>query len=137
MNAKSRASRRLSLIKSCHVGTMVLAATLSLQGFAGNSRASRGKVSGDKVNIVAERFSFAPSVIRVARGHRVEITLTSEDTFHGFRIAGAGINKVIPARGRGSLKVNFDAREPGTYTFECSRPCGAGHTLMRGVIIVE
>ena len=66
-----------------------------------------------------------------------EITLTSEDTFHGFRIAAAKINQVIPARGRGSVKVMFDAKEKGTYAFECSRPCGAGHTMMRGVIVVE
>jgi len=90
-----------------------------------------------KVNVVAERFNFTPSRIKVKEGGLLEITLTSDDTFHGFRIPSANINQIIPARGRGSVKIVFDAKEKGSYAFECSRPCGAGHTMMRGVIIVE
>jgi cytochrome c oxidase subunit 2 len=90
-----------------------------------------------KVNVVAERFNFTPSQIKVQQGTLLEITLTSDDTFHGFRIASMQINQVIPARGRGSVKVLFDAKQKGSFAFECSRPCGAGHTMMRGVIIVE
>ncbi len=90
-----------------------------------------------KVNVVAERFNFTPSQIKVKEGTLLEIHLSSDDTFHGFRVASANINQIIPARGRGSVKVVFDAKEKGTYPFECSRPCGAGHTLMRGVIIVK
>jgi heme/copper-type cytochrome/quinol oxidase subunit 2 len=33
--------------------------------------------------------------------------------------------------------VRFVAKEKGKFTFECSRPCGAGHNLMRGVIEVK
>jgi heme/copper-type cytochrome/quinol oxidase subunit 2 len=90
-----------------------------------------------KVNVVAERFNFTPSKIKVQQGTLLEITLTSDDTFHGFRIPAMQINQVIPARGRGSVKVLFDAKEKGSFAFECSRPCGAGHTMMRGVIVVE
>jgi heme/copper-type cytochrome/quinol oxidase subunit 2 len=90
-----------------------------------------------KVNVVAERFNFTPSRIKVKQGTLLEITLTSDDTFHGFRIASMQINQVIPARGRGNVKVLFDAKQKGSFAFECSRPCGAGHTMMRGVIIVE
>jgi cytochrome c oxidase subunit 2 len=90
-----------------------------------------------KVNVVAERFNFTPSQIKVKKGMLLEINLTSDDTFHGFRMPSANIDQIIPARGRGSVKVIFDAKEKGNYPFECSRPCGAGHTMMRGVIIVE
>ena len=90
-----------------------------------------------KVNVVAERFNFTPSKIKVQQGTLLEITLTSDDTFHGFRIPSMQVNQVIPARGRGSVKVLFDAKEKGSFAFECSRPCGAGHTMMRGVITVE
>lgn len=90
-----------------------------------------------KVNVVAERFNFTPSQIKVQQGTRLEITLTSDDTFHGFRIPSMQINQVIPARGRGSVKVFFEANQKGSFAFECSRPCGAGHTMMRGVIVVE
>jgi len=90
-----------------------------------------------KVNVVAERFNFTPSQIKVKQGALLEITLTSDDTFHGFRIPSMQINQVIPARGRGNVKVLFDAKQKGSFAFECSRPCGAGHTMMRGIIIVE
>jgi len=110
------------------------------QGLDESARADERDEKGrkiQKVGVVAERFNFTPSKIRVQQGILLEITLTSDDTFHGFRIPSANINQIIPARGRGSVKVIFDAKEKGSYPFECSRPCGAGHTMMRGVIIVE
>ena len=89
------------------------------------------------VHMTAERFSFTPSQIKVKVGTVVEFRIASEDTNHGFRIAEAGINEVIPKRGKGELKVRFTAEKPGRYEFECSKPCGAGHNIMRGVVIVE
>lgn len=90
-----------------------------------------------KIRVVAERFSFTPSRIKVKEGTVLQINLSSDDTFHGFRILSTGIDHVIPARGRGVLRVMFEANKKGTYAFECSRSCGAGHTMMRGVIVVE
>jgi cytochrome c oxidase subunit 2 len=92
----------------------------------------------DKViSISAERFTFSPSKIRVAQGAVVELVLTSEDTDHGFRIPRANIDVAIPQRGKGEVRVKFIAKEKGDYVYECSRPCGAGHNLMRGRIVVE
>ncbi len=89
------------------------------------------------VHISAERFSFSPSLVKVKQGTEVEFVVTSEDTDHGFRIPAAGIDGVIPQQGKGELRVRFLAKEKGRYVFECSRPCGAGHNLMRGAIVVE
>ena len=89
------------------------------------------------VNMIAERFSFVPSQVKVKVGTEVEFRISSEDTNHGFRIVEDGINEVIPKRGKGELKVVYRAERPGRYVFECSKPCGAGHTMMRGVLIVE
>jgi cytochrome c oxidase subunit 2 len=88
------------------------------------------------VQIVAERFSFTPSQIRVKAGTRLEIQLESDDTSHGFRIVGTDVDIELPKRGRGIAKVAFEP-QAGRYTFECSRVCGAGHGFMRGVIIAE
>jgi cytochrome c oxidase subunit 2 len=89
------------------------------------------------VHMTAERFSFTPSQVRVKAGTVVEFVIASEDTNHGFRIAGTDINRVIPKRGKGELRVKFQADKPGRYEFECSKPCGAGHNMMRGAIVVE
>ena len=90
------------------------------------------------VRIVAERFSFTPSDVVVDEGTRVELRLTSEDTTHGFRLIGPGeVNVEVPRRGRGESRVLLPALAPGTYAFECSRVCGAGHGFMRGSIRVR
>lgn len=88
------------------------------------------------VDIVAERFSFTPSEIRVKAGTPLEIRLESDDTAHGFHIVGTDVDIELPKRGRGVATVNFQPKA-GRYTFECSRVCGAGHEFMRGVIIAE
>jgi cytochrome c oxidase subunit 2 len=89
------------------------------------------------ISIVAERFTFNPSKVTVKQGDLIEFVLTSDDTDHGFRIPIAGIDVAIPQSGKGEVRVRFIAKEKGSFVFECSRPCGAGHNLMRGTIVVK
>jgi cytochrome c oxidase subunit II len=89
------------------------------------------------VHITAERFAFTPSEVVLELGEEVELRLKSDDTAHGFRVAGTGINVSIPKRGRNELSVLFRPTTPGRYSFECTRMCGAGHNFMRGVLIVR
>jgi heme/copper-type cytochrome/quinol oxidase subunit 2 len=100
----------------------------------------RAQAGGDQarrvVRVAAERFAFTPSEIKVPHGTTIEFRITSDDTAHGFRILGQSIDLTIPKRGRGEAVVTFTPPEPGTYVFECSRMCGAGHSFMRGVIKV-
>jgi cytochrome c oxidase subunit II len=90
----------------------------------------------EEVHISAERFSFTPSEIRTTVGTTLRITLESDDTSHGFRIVGSDVNIQIPKRGRGATTVTFTPEKAGRYTFECSHLCGAGHSYMRGTIVV-
>jgi cytochrome c oxidase subunit 2 len=89
------------------------------------------------VDVLAERFSFTPSEIKTTVGTTLQIRLESDDTSHGFRIIGTDVNIEIPKRARGTTTVTFNAEKAGRYTFECSQLCGAGHSFMRGVIIVS
>ena len=89
------------------------------------------------VNVTAERFSFSPTELSVEMGTEIEFRLKSEDTAHGFRIIGHSIEVVIPKRGRGEATARFAPPAPGTYVFECSRMCGAGHSFMRGTLKVR
>ena len=89
------------------------------------------------VRVTAERFTFTPSEIVVETDEEVELRLRSDDTAHGFRIAGTTVNVTIPKRGRDELSIVFRAPAPGRYTFECTRMCGAGHNFMRGMLIVR
>jgi cytochrome c oxidase subunit 2 len=89
------------------------------------------------VTVTAERFDFHPSRITVAPGEEIELRLTSDDTAHGFKIAGTDIDIAIPKRGQGEAVVKFKADGEGPWKFECSRMCGAGHHFMRGEIVVK
>jgi cytochrome c oxidase subunit II len=114
------------------LATLLLGAAALASGHQTSPRPTR------VVHVVAERFQFTPSEITVDEGTLVELRLTSEDTSHGFRLLGpGGINVEIPKRGRGDIRVMFDALEAGSYTFECSRVCGAGHDFMRGTLRVR
>jgi cytochrome c oxidase subunit II len=88
------------------------------------------------VEVTAERFAFQPSEIRTVVGTTLKVVLNSDDTTHGFRIKGEGVNVEIPKRGRGTITATFTPAKAGRYTFECSRVCGAGHGFMRGTIVV-
>jgi cytochrome c oxidase subunit II len=89
------------------------------------------------IEVTAERFSFSPSEITVRAGEAIEFRVRSEDTAHGFRIAGTPVNGVVPKRGKGVLAVAATFDRPGRYTIECTRMCGAGHDFMRGIIVVR
>ena len=88
------------------------------------------------IEVSAERFAFTPSEIKTTVGTKLEIRVTSDDTTHGLRIVGADINVEVPKRGKGVATVVFTPTAAGRYTFECSHTCGAGHSFMRGVIVV-
>jgi len=89
------------------------------------------------VHVSAERFAFTPSEITVERGTVIEFHLTSEDTDHGFRIIDTSVDVQIPKRRRGETVVTYTADTIGRFIIECSRPCGAGHTAMRAILIVK
>jgi cytochrome c oxidase subunit 2 len=89
------------------------------------------------INIVAERFTFVPSQIKLKQGEVVELRIRSLDTNHGFRIREAEVNVIVPKRGKGDARILFRALKKGVFPFECSKACGAGHTMMRGRVVVE
>ncbi len=89
------------------------------------------------ISIVAERFTFVPSRIKLKEGEVVEFRIRSLDTNHGFRISDADVNVIVPKRGKGKARILFRAQRKGVFPFVCSKACGAGHTMMRGHIVVE
>ena len=110
------------------IGVLLLGAGIAVARSVGPERVV--------VSVLAERFSFTPSEIRVPVGVTLELRVRSDDTMHGFRIAGHGVNVAVPKRRQGEAVVEFDARTAGRYRFECSRLCGAGHQFMHGEIVV-
>jgi cytochrome c oxidase subunit II len=116
---------------------LAIAAALVVTVAASSSTAPAQSPQRRVIEITAERFEFWPSEITVGQDEAVELRITSDDTMHGFRIVGGGVNVTVPKRGKGAVIVPFTATTPGKFTFECSHMCGAGHNFMRGTLIVR
>lgn len=88
-----------------------------------------------EVHIVAQRYSFSPSEIKVRAGVPVRLLVSSEDTDHGFSMPGLVLDKWA-TRGR-IATLAFTPEKPGRYEFRCVVECGPDHARMTGVLIVE
>ena len=115
---------------------MIIALVVSI-AVAGGPQAPTPAQAPRVIRVTAERFAFTPAEIVVERGTVIEFHLTSDDTDHGFRIVGTGVNAEIPKRRRGKAVVKYVADTAGRFVIECSRPCGAGHTAMRATLVVK
>jgi cytochrome c oxidase subunit 2 len=104
------------------------------------------------VQVTAKNFEFAPPVIHVKVGERIQLKLTSVDRTHGIHInpfPEEGQPNTPPGLsftyGDDCLKLQknitatleFTPQAPGTYAFSCCKKCGKGHGRMKGKIIVE
>ncbi len=118
---------------------MSLGATLAMGSCALATQLNYVAEDGTHViHVEVERFEFIPQRIRVRQGERVRLVFTSRDTRHGVAIEEYGIYEdQIPPRGKGEVAVEFTADRSGTFTYRCAHLCGAGHAMMRGLLVVE
>lgn len=88
-----------------------------------------------KISIQASQFNYDPSVIKVRKGDRVRLYLTSTDVTHGFSLDGYPIDvDITPFVDK---TVEFTATREGTFRFRCSHACGYFHPFMIGKLEVK
>ncbi len=68
-------------------------------------------------------------------GEPLSLRLVSDDVVHGFAIGQVDFEPVDLLPGQ-PVEVSLTFDQPGTYTFYCTRWCGADHWRMRGTITV-
>ncbi|MFL5370649.1 MAG: cytochrome c oxidase subunit II [Myxococcales bacterium] len=74
------------------------------------------------------------NVLRVPSGRPVRLLMTSRDVIHSFYVPEFRIKQdVLPGR---YTQTWFNATTPGRYQILCAEYCGAGHSIMRGEVIV-
>ncbi|MDP3918339.1 MAG: cupredoxin domain-containing protein [Nanoarchaeota archaeon] len=86
-------------------------------------------------DMVAHQWDFEPSTITVNEGDTVLLHITAEDIDHGFYLSQFGVSEILPEGEE--VTIEFVADTIGTYSFSCSVPCGAGHSGMKGQLVVE
>ena len=87
------------------------------------------------INMVAKKWEFIPSEIKVKKGDKIKLTIYSEDVAHGIILPEFDVNlQFQPGETR---EVEFIADKVGIFTFSCNVFCGEGHGGMVGRLIVE
>lgn len=88
-----------------------------------------------EINVIAKRWEFDPNPIVVNEGDLVRLKVRSIDVSHGIAIPDFGISERLnPGQ---EVTVEFTADKKGTFSFYCNVVCGAGHSSMRGQLIVN
>jgi cytochrome c oxidase subunit II len=76
----------------------------------------------------------AVNVLRVPSNRPVRLLMTSRDVIHSFYVPEFRVKQdVLPGR---YTEMWFEAVQPGRYQILCAEYCGAGHSVMRGEVIV-
>jgi cytochrome c oxidase subunit II len=104
------------------------------------------------IEMTARKYEFSPSPVHVKLGMKIQLRITAIDRDHGFTIVRDPVgDETSPHRGlvftspsdgwklkRGQeTTIEFVARVPGTYEFNCSLVCGLHHGRMKGRLVVD
>jgi cytochrome c oxidase subunit 2 len=132
---------------------LVLAGGASVAaGIASPGNAPQADANTKVIEVLAKKYEFSPSEIRVPKGSRVELKVHSVDEPHGVKLdvypegakdkGAPGLVFDHPDENGKVTKgvdqvLNFVAQVPGTYDFKCAKFCGFGHDRMKGKLIVE
>jgi len=116
--------------------TARLVATASVCGVLGYALGSAADNAPDarRIPIVATKFTFSASEIRVRRGEPVTLVLSSPDFVHGFAVPDLNARvDLVPGK---TVELALKPGRAGRFVFLCDNFCGEGHDKMTGVIVV-
>jgi cytochrome c oxidase subunit II len=143
-----RVLMRLNLARYWCVSTLLVSALSSGVDVKTNDQAAQ------VIEMTARKYEFSLSQVHVKLGVKVQLKITALDRDHGFTIVRDPVgNDSSPHPGlvfispvgsdgwklnkRKETTIEFVARVPGTYEFNCSLVCGFHHGRMKGRLIVD
>jgi cytochrome c oxidase subunit 2 len=86
------------------------------------------------IEMVARRFRYEPSEVKLKAGESVVISITALDFTHGFSIPDLKRRYDLVV-GR-ATRIELQPMTPGVIDFHCDNFCGDGHESMSGRFIV-
>jgi len=122
------------LISVCLLTALAYAAEMPASG-SGSEKTPPPSAGIKEINVEAFKYGYSPDPIVVKKTETVRILATSRDVTHGFYVKEYGINAAVKKGEKTEIK--FVADKAGTFNILCSIYCGAGHSSMKGKIIVE
>jgi cytochrome c oxidase subunit 2 len=94
--------------------------------------AASSAADGNTVTVTATNFKFEPAEIHVKKGDKVTLKLANKQGMHGLAVPELKVDLK-----KDGDTATFTADKTGAFDFQCSVMCGAGHTDMKGKIVVE
>lgn len=139
---------RLNLARYWCVSTLLVSALSAGVDLKTNDQAAQ------VIEMTARKYEFSPSQVHVKLGVKVQLKITAIDRDHGFTLVRnpmgndssphPGLVFTSPVGSDGwklnkgkETTIEFVARVPGTYEFNCSLVCGLHHGRMKGLLIVD
>ena len=115
---------------------MNTAAALALSSVAVLALAESNKKPKERViKIIAKKFVFVPSEIRVKQGETVVLQFTAPEVPMGFSLPDFAVRADIMPGKVTTLRLTPD--KTGSFDFLCDVFCGSGHEDMNGKLIVS
>lgn len=123
-------------VTSSTTSTSLITTTTILQSSSSSSTASTSTVQSSikEFSMTAKQWEFNPSTITVNNGDTVRLHITSIDINHGFALPSFGVSEQLTSGN--TVNIEFVADSAGTFTFFCNVVCGAGHSNMKGQLVV-
>jgi cytochrome c oxidase subunit II len=88
-----------------------------------------------RIEMTATKFMLQPTELRVRKGERVTLVLTTPDFVHGFSVPELATRvDLIPGR---AVEITLPTDRAGRFVFLCDNFCGDGHDRMSGVLVVS
>jgi cytochrome c oxidase subunit 2 len=82
-----------------------------------------------RIEIIAKRFTYEPSVITLKKGEPVVLVMRSIDVTHGIMVDELNLKSDDVEKGK-ETEIRFTPEKTGHYIGNCARFCGKGHGSM-------
>jgi heme/copper-type cytochrome/quinol oxidase subunit 2 len=95
------------------------------------------RMGGDlEVYLLAQRWSFEPGTLKLARGQRYRFRMMALDVAHGASIQAGPGSVIVRLRPGIAVERAIEFRRAGRYLVYCTTYCGAPHDRMWATIVV-
>jgi len=95
-----------------------------------------GEVLPLEVYVLAQQWSFDPSLLRLKAGQPYRLRMMAVDAAHGASIQLGSASHIIRLPKGALVERDLSFTEPGEYLLYCTIYCGEGHQFMSAKIIV-
>lgn len=120
---------RLALVMSVVAGLTLVSGCGTNSSQSSNTTTASAPKDAQVVHVVAEDYDWTLDKTTFKVNKPIEFVLSCREGDHGFGIEGTNVNVPI-ASGQHKTEV-WTPKHTGTYTIDCTKFCGPGHSDMK------